>query len=98
MPIRDRSISSARLVDGGCQDVMERQFGEALHTSQGQEISPQVWKILPKKVSINTMLKTKEEVIGLYTKEKCSILSGMVKYIPVQTSREVMGKLLIELS
>ena len=33
IPIQDGSISSARLVDGGCQDFTKQQSGEALHTS-----------------------------------------------------------------
>ena len=55
-------------------------------------ISTQVWKIPLNKSSINTMLKRKEEDVSMYTKEECSIPSGMEKYIPVQTTRDITGK------
>ena len=54
-------------------------------------ISTQVWKIPLERNSVNTMLETKEEIIGMHTKKECSILSGMGKYITVQTSRDITG-------
>ena len=42
----------------------------------------QMWKILLKKLSFNTMPETKEEIIGVYIKEECSITSRMGKYGP----------------
>ena len=40
----------------------------------------------------------KEEIIGVYAQEDCDIPSGTGKYIPVQTSREIRGEVLIQSS
>ena len=39
-----------------------------------------------------------KESIGVYAKENCSIPAGMGKYIPVQTSQEIQGDVLVETS
>ena len=86
MPIQDGLTSSARLVERGCQAFRERKSGKILNTSQGQEISPQAWKILPKNARVNTMFEMNEEIIGVYIQQDYNIPSGMGKYIPLQTS------------
>ena len=57
----------------------------------------QAWKISRQKISINTFNERPEEAAGVYAKEYCSVLTGMGKYIPVQTNRENTGVVLIEI-
>ena len=40
---------------------------------------------------------SEEENIGVYAKEQCSIPAGMGRYIPVQTSHEIQGDVLVEI-
>ena len=57
----------------------------------------QVWRIPRKKISINALNKRPEEAAGVYAKEDCSIPTGMGKYIPVLSNREITGEVLIEI-
>ena len=50
-------------------------------------ISNHVWKIPLERKSVNTVLQPEEEIIGAYTKEECSIPSGIGKYTPVQLDK-----------
>ena len=63
-----------------------------------QRISTQVWRIPRKRININVLKERVEENVGVYGKEDCSIPTGMGKYIPVQTNRELTGDVLIEIS
>ena len=51
-----------------------------------------------KRNSINRVQGMLEEVIGVYTKDECSIPSEMGKYILVQTSQDIKDKVLIKAS
>ena len=63
-----------------------------------QEISAQTWRIPREKMNVNVLQSKSKESIGVYTKENCSIPAGMGKYIPVQTSKEIQGDVLIKTS
>ena len=49
-------------------------------------------------IRVNILNERPEEATGEYAKEDCSIPTGMGKYIPVQTNREITGEVLIEIS
>ena len=49
-------------------------------------------------MNVNVLQDGIAENIGVYAKEKCSILAGMGKYVPVQTNREIQGNFLIKIS
>ena len=49
-------------------------------------------------IRVNILNERPEEATGEYAKEDCSIATGMGKYIPVQTNREITGEVLIEIS
>ena len=52
----------------------------------------------PTWIYINVLKEKVEENVEVYTKEECSILAEMGKYIPVQTNPEIKGDVLIEIS
>ena len=50
------------------------------------------------KININVLREWLEEDVVVYAQEKCFILAGMGKYIPVQTNHGITGDVLIEIS
>ena len=78
MPVKDGLALRARLGDRG-----SKRSGRVLKSDEDQMISMQVWRIPRERISVNTLIERWEEVVGVYTKDNCSILMGKVKYIPV---------------
>ena len=87
LPLRDRSASRVRLVDGGCNSFINQRSGKVWRSTEKQRISTQVWRIPREKIIINVVRERPEEAVGVYTQEESSIPAGMGKYIPVQTDR-----------
>ena len=52
-PIADNKISRTLLVDGECLDFEKRKSGKTWRATREQKISPQAWRILREKVTIN---------------------------------------------
>ena len=83
MPVKDGSVSRARLEDGGCNNFVNRRSEKVWRATEEQKISTQVCRNPCEKIHINVLKERTEEDIGVYAKEECSIHSGMGKYIPV---------------
>ena len=83
------------MVDGGCHNFISKREGKVLKATEDQGISLQVWRIPSEKISINTLNERSEEAAGVYAEEDCLIPTGLGKYIPVQTNREITGEVLI---
>ena len=106
MPVKDRSTSRARLVDGRYHSFISKKTGRVLKTTEDQMISLQVWRITQEKIIVITKIrgqKRPEEARRGHRcicnlKENCSIPTEMGKYIPVLTNREITGEVLIEIS
>ena len=97
-PVKEGSNSIARLVDGGCVSFENQRSGKTSRATKEQEISAQTWRIPCEKINVNVLQSESKESIGVYAKENCSKPAGMGKYIPVQTSEEIQGDVLVETS
>ena len=96
MPVRGNAGSRARLVDAGCVSFENSKSQQIWNTTSDQEISTKAWRIPREKVTINVLKDGLVENVGAYPKEQCSIPAGTGKYIPVQTSQEIHGNVLVE--
>ena len=97
MPVKDGSALRARLVNGGCNNFVNRRSGKVWRETEEQKIATQVWRIPHDKININILMERIEEDIGVYAQKECSIPAGMGKYIPLQTNRGITGEVLVEI-
>ena len=97
MPAKDGSASRALLIDRGCHCFISLRSGKVLKATEAQRISTQVWRIPCERICINAVSERPKEAIGVYAKDKCSIPTGMGKYIPAQTNCGATGYVLIEI-
>ena len=65
MPLKDRSASRARFVDGGYHSFISKRTGKVLKVTEDQRIPSQVWRIPREKISINTLKERPEETAGV---------------------------------
>ena len=97
MPIKDKLVLRAQLVDRGRHNNLSKMSERVLKATEDQMISMQVWRIPHEKISFNTLNEGPEEAVGVNAKDDCSISVGMGKYILSQTNREIIGEILIEI-
>ena len=65
MPLRDRSASRARLIDGRCNSFVNLRSGRVWRATKEQRISTQVWRIPSEKININVLREMPEEDVGV---------------------------------
>ena len=85
MPLRDRSSSRARLVDGRCNNFVKWRSGKVWRATKEQRISTQVWRIPSEKININVLRERPEEDVGVIHRlssfEYISTVYGIQTYI-----------------